>query len=322
MMNMNMLWFLLFCGGGGSHDVSFSSSITTVQALSLWTPSSSSSLASRRRNSGDEKDTLPSATIHTASTSRRQAIAKLSTMTTTAVVLTSTGRPYSIANAAETTVQNMETTTTTTTPPIEMKEFVDPYGLFTIQVPTGFYTLRRKAKGDLPNEQTGKGRRGSSIFTAGNMAKAEIIAVERFPTRVLLEENGIDASTGKLSTFTDLGEPSAIANLINLRREKDKPGVSNTIIAKDSVQVSPNGQVLMFQLKTEIEVQKPELLMEQYGVSQLFRITTAKASLESHDGNMLAVFASALETDFQGPDGPALQAAVDSFQATEREYGF
>ena len=62
---------------------------------------------------------------------------------------------------------------------IEMKEFVDPYGLFSINVPNSFYTLRRKAKGDLPDEKTGKGRRGSSIFTAGNMAKAEVIAVER-----------------------------------------------------------------------------------------------------------------------------------------------
>ena len=68
-----------------------------------------------------------------------------------------------------------ETTSTTT----NMKNFVDPYGMFVIQVPEGFYTLRRKAKGDLPDEKTGKGRRGSSIFTAGNMAKAEVVAVER-----------------------------------------------------------------------------------------------------------------------------------------------
>ena len=41
---------------------------------------------------------------------------------------------------------------------VEMKEFVDPYGLFSINVPAGFFTLRRKAKGDLPDEKTGKGR--------------------------------------------------------------------------------------------------------------------------------------------------------------------
>lgn len=142
-----------------------------------------------------------------------------------------------------------------------------------------------------------------------------------FPTQVLLEENGIEAE-GNLSTFPEIGEPLAVANLINLRREKDKPGVTNTVIDKDSVQVSDAGKVLRFKLKTEIEVQKPELLMEQYGVSKLYRITLAKASLESSDGYLLAAFASALETDFDGPDGAGLQASIASFKATEREFGF
>jgi hypothetical protein len=31
----------------------------------------------------------------------------------------------------------------------------------------------------LPDPSSGQGRRGSSIFTAGNMAKAEVVAVER-----------------------------------------------------------------------------------------------------------------------------------------------
>ena len=58
----------------------------------------------------------------------------------------------------------------------EMKFFEDP--LFVVSVPKSFFTLRRTQKGDLPDAKTGKGRRGSSIFTAGNMAKAEVIAVE------------------------------------------------------------------------------------------------------------------------------------------------
>lgn len=61
---------------------------------------------------------------------------------------------------------------------VDMKEFIDPVGIFYLQVPSSFYTLRRSAKGDLPDVK-GQGRRGSSIFTAGNMAKAEVIAVER-----------------------------------------------------------------------------------------------------------------------------------------------
>jgi hypothetical protein len=197
--------------------------------------------------------------------------------------------------------------------PLEMKEFVDPAGLFSLRVPKGFYTLRRTQKGDLPDAKTGKGRRGSSIFTAGNMAKAEVVAVERFPTSVLLEENGIQA-TGDLSTFPAIGEAKAVASLIILRREKDSQNQGAKTL--DSVDVSPDGKTLSFRLRTEIEVQKPELLLEEMGVSQLFRVTIAKATLNSNDGNIMAVFASALEQDFtNGVDGPALEDTVQSFQA-------
>jgi len=67
-----------------------------------------------------------------------------------------------------------------TTTAIEMKTFVDPVdGYFTLKVPASFYTIRRSSKGDLPDPKTGQGRRGSSIFTAGDLKKAEVIAVER-----------------------------------------------------------------------------------------------------------------------------------------------
>jgi len=210
-------------------------------------------------------------------------------------------------------VADITTATVTTTPPLEMKEFVDPSGLFSLRIPKEFFTLRRTQKGDLPNSKTGKGRRGSSIFTAGNMAKAEVVAVERFPTRVLLEENGIEA-TGDLSTFPAIGNPKAVANLIILRREKDAQNQGKKVV--DSVEVTQDGKELTFRLRTEIDVQNPELLLEQTGVSQLFRITLAKATLNSNDGNIMAIFASALEQDFtNGVDGPALELSVNSFQA-------
>jgi hypothetical protein len=149
------------------------------------------------------------------------------------------------------------------------------------------------------------------------MAKAEVVAVERFPTTVLLEENGIQP-TGDLSSFPAIGDATAVANLIVLRREREtqKQGIK----VLDSVQVSPDGKELSFRLKTEIEVQKPDLLMEQYGISQLFRVTVAKATLNSNDGNIMAVFASALEQDFSnGVDGPALEDSVRSFQVTNQQ---
>jgi hypothetical protein len=138
-----------------------------------------------------------------------------------------------------------------------------------------------------------------------------------YPTRVLLEENGIQA-TGDLSTFTALGDPKAVASLLVIRREKETQ--NKGMKSLDNVQVSPDGKELTFRLRTEIDVQKPELLLEEYGVSQLFRITVAKATLNSGDGNLLAIFASALESDFNnGVDGPALEEVVNSFVATKRE---
>ena len=135
-----------------------------------------------------------------------------------------------------------------------------------------------------------------------------------YPVSSLLEDNGYEA-TGDLSTFTALGQATAIANLIILRREKDTQNAASKVL--EDVKVSPDGKELSFKLTTEIDVQKPELLMEQYGVSQLFRVTVARATLNSNDGNIMAVFASALQQDFNnGADGPALQESVDSFVAT------
>jgi hypothetical protein len=68
---------------------------------------------------------------------------------------------------------------TAVAPAVPMKDFLDPLGFFSIRVPKSYFALRRTAKGDLPDEKTGIGRRGSSIFTAGDMSKAELIAVER-----------------------------------------------------------------------------------------------------------------------------------------------
>ncbi len=139
----------------------------------------------------------------------------------------------------------------------------------------------------------------------------------RFPIKVLLEEEGIDAS-GDLSTFPNIGNGVAIANLIAVRRDRDKQTQARTIVIPNSVSVSEDGKTLYFSLAQSIEVQKPELLMEQMGVSELNRLTVAKATLNSNDGQLMAVFASALEQDFKAEDGPALQESVDTFVALSK----
>ncbi|KAK1743136.1 hypothetical protein QTG54_005757 [Skeletonema marinoi] len=209
-----------------------------------------------------------------------------------------------------------------TAPPVvvPMKSFVDNAkpSLFSLDVPQRFFSIRRSAKGDLPDEKTGKGRRGGTIFTAGDMAKAEVIAVERFPVKAMLEDEGYQPS-GDLTTIAALGDPVAVATLLIRRREKDKPGTQNSaVLDRNSVVVSPDTKTMTFTFRQEINVQKPELLLEEIGVSELFRTTVAKATLSSNDGQMMAAFASALDQDFNGPDGVALQKAIDSFIATDQ----
>jgi hypothetical protein len=67
--------------------------------------------------------------------------------------------------------------TETTIDEVPLKSITDD--LFSISVPQRFFAIRRTVKGDLPDAKTGKGRRGGTIFTAGDMSKAEVVAVER-----------------------------------------------------------------------------------------------------------------------------------------------
>ena len=202
--------------------------------------------------------------------------------------------------------------------PVEMKTFVDPKGLFALNVPKRYFTLRRTEKGDLPDEKTGKGRRGSSIFTAGDMTKAEIVAVERFPAVTLLMDQGIEVSSSeeKFERFSSIGSAQAVAELLYLKREREMQGKSRSKLVPDSVVLSADEKTIEFQLTTNIDVQKPELLMEQEGISELVRVILAKATLNSNDGNIMAVYASALQQDFVGPDGDALRNTISSFTVT------
>jgi hypothetical protein len=160
------------------------------------------------------------------------------------------------------------------------------------------------------------------VLTLESLFKiSSIISFGRYPTRVLFEENGIDATGTDMSTFTSIGKAEAIANLIVLRREREKQQSGSTLtkIIPNSVRVSDNGKDLLFQLTTNISVQKPDLLLEQTGLSELIRITDVKATLSSNDGNILILFASALQNDYyNSPDGAALQQSISSFNAINK----
>ena len=81
-----------------------------------------------------------------------------------------------VANA----LTDAATSDTVATGAVEMTTFIDPQGLFALKIPKSFFAIRRTSKGDLPDASTGSGRRGSSIFNAGDLAKAEVLAIERY----------------------------------------------------------------------------------------------------------------------------------------------
>jgi hypothetical protein len=86
------------------------------------------------------------------------------------------------ATSLTTTLLSDATITTTNTPleSVTMKTFIDPQGLFVMNIPQRYFAIRRTNQGDLPSTSTGSGRRGSSIFNAGDLSKAEVVAVERY----------------------------------------------------------------------------------------------------------------------------------------------
>lgn len=117
---------------------------------------------------------------HNHNERRRQFLSKIMQSTllfTTTTVAMNTIIPTPSFAAEEITSSSSSSAAAVNT--IEMKTFIDQKGLFVINVPKRFFAIRRTVKGDLPDETTGKGRRGSSIFTAGDMSKAEVIAIER-----------------------------------------------------------------------------------------------------------------------------------------------
>mmetsp|Transcript_35897 Transcript_35897/g.83735 ORF Transcript_35897/g.83735 Transcript_35897/m.83735 type:complete len:208 (-) Transcript_35897:8-631(-) len=120
--------------------------------------------------------------VEAATIGRRGGLSRCAFLTAAASVLTTTAVPFLVraeeGGTATAAVSAQEAVVTANT--VEMKTFVDPVGYFSVRVPKIYYAIRRSAKGDLPNASTGQGRRGASIFAAGDMAKAEVVAVERF----------------------------------------------------------------------------------------------------------------------------------------------
>lgn len=210
--------------------------------------------------------------------------------------------------------------------------YVDPQGFFSLRIPKRFFVIRRESNGD-------DGSSSSILLTAGDLSKAQLISIERFSIAQFLQQqagitseslfnnnnnknNNNNAKSSPFTVLSNIASPQVLVQLLIQRREKDnkQQGLSTRVIP-NSIQVSPDDLSMTFQLATEIPVQKPELLMEQYGVNQLIRVTLGKVSISRGDGTLMVIYASGLQQDLKlmngdgtwKEDGLALWESVQSF---------
>ena len=146
---------------------------------------------------------------------------------------------------------------------------------------------------------------------------ARIVAVEQFPTANLFTDRLLTPPSD-LSTFSTIGlTAKGIAELLNSRREAERAAGSSqrTAPATDPAPsfVGDDSLTLNFALRTDILVKDPVLLLKQTGVSELVRLTVAKAVIKGDQ--MCVVYASALREQMEGEGGDGLRRAVESFEA-------
>jgi hypothetical protein len=80
----------------------------------------------------------------------------------------------------------------------------------------------------------------------------------------------LNQPTSNLNSFPSslISNPFAVASLLFIRREKETQSQEAKVLVDN--QISSDGKEPIFWLTTEIDVHKPELLMEEFGILQLF----------------------------------------------------
>ena len=111
----------------------------------------------------------------------------------------------------------------------------------------------------------------------------------------LLADIGVLPS-GDFSTWKAIGNPKVVADLLAANRDGDvklRGGLASKV---DSASVTVSDRTLSFTTVASIAVQRPDKLLESQGISELRRITRARAELR-RDDTVLVLWASALEEE-------------------------
>lgn len=169
--------------------------------------------------------------------------------------------------------------------------------IFRVDIPKDFF----KSKRPLTN---------GTIFVAGSLKTAEIVSAQIVSVPQLLADIGV-LPTGDFSTWESIGSAKAIADLLAANRDGDAKQRGGLASKVDPASVAVSGRSLSFLTVTSVAVQRPDKLLEAQGVSELRRITRARADLR-RDGTLLVLWASALEQDWKAGAASSLGSVVDS----------
>jgi hypothetical protein len=143
-----------------------------------------------------------------------------------------------------------------------------------------------------------------------NPPQAEIVSAQIVSVPQLLADIGV-LPTGDFSTWESIGSAKAIADLLAANRDGDAKQRGGLASKVDPASVAVSGRSLSFLTVTSVAVQRPDKLLEAQGVSELRRITRARADLR-RDGTLLVLWASALEQDWKAGAASSLGSVVDS----------
>jgi len=138
-------------------------------------------------------------------------------------------------------------------------------------------------------------------------------SVEKVSLSDIFAENGVEAGGyDTLKTWKDVGTDKGVSELLATHREYTGSQGKKQPFTVNEASVKSNGKTFEFEFDIELKVQRPDLLQKETGKSKLIRRTVAKAVLLP-EGNMMIMWGSAIENDFDAGYGDLLRNCVYSF---------
>lgn len=196
----------------------------------------------------------------------------------------------------------------------EPTTFRDPS--FELTYPGDYFAIRRTISGDVV-------RRGGVIFTAGNLGRAEVVTVERFPVQDLLIQ--ADATSffpqGSIKKWSDIGTRQALAEYVCERRDNEANLASKGAAPKARTSVPIDGSIRVDDTNLQVDVLTTigatEMRVGESGAKaatpSIRRIQRARLVLLPGGKTVMAVWAGCLDDGWNSGEGEVLSEVVASF---------